>query len=97
MGFSTFLNKAKTASTKFFGSTLPSTARNAHTFFNNHIAPNVRRIHSGVRAATDTLQNDPTLSDAAREKVKNYGKFADLGLERFNSVHKTVDNVARAM
>lgn len=97
MPFTNLMNKARTSATKFFGSTLPSNVKKAHSFFSSHIVPNVKRIHSGVRAATESLKNDPTLSEGTRQKVNNVSRFNDLGLERFNTIHKTVDNVARAL
>lgn len=96
-GFSNFMQKAKTSATKFFGSTLPSHAKRAHTFFNSTIVPTVRSVHKGVKAATDTLSADPSLSPAYKEKVSKAAKFSDLGLERFNTFDKTVNNVARAI
>ncbi|MCU1372707.1 MAG: hypothetical protein JWO77_3901 [Ilumatobacteraceae bacterium] len=92
--FQSYLTKARGHANRFFGSTLPTAARNSYNFLNTTLVPGAHKAHRFLTAAASELERNPDVSTKNKSRLKDIGKFADIGLSRINNFHETVNNVA---
>jgi hypothetical protein len=99
MPFQGFLNKAKTHTTRFFGSTLPSWKNNVRegARFLGTVIPHVRAAHKTIQDVNAKIQSDPGIASGHKKRMSDISRFADLGLSHANQAEKISHKVTEAL
>lgn len=92
--FHQFLRKSASNATRFFNTTLPSAVTTGVRFFNTHVVPTARKIHSIQSAITTELKTNENVPTKLRGHATKASAFADLGLARFNQGSDAINRVA---
>lgn len=94
MAFGNLLRKSHSHVTRFFNSTLPSSARQTVRFFNNSVVPLARNVHKVSQAIGQEVAQNPQASQKLKDKASKVSNFADLGMSRLNEIQQSTNRVA---
>jgi hypothetical protein len=96
MAFGSWLKTQQGRAKTFFGSTLPTSARNGIRFLNNTVIPSAQRAHRVISDVNETLQKDPTLDKKYKEKSQDLSRLSNIGLTKLNEHTLRLNNVSKA-
>lgn len=96
MAFGSWLKTQQVKANRFFGQTLPNSARNSIRFINNTVIPGAQRAHRVISDVNESLQKDPTLDTKYKEKARDLSRLSNIGLTKLNEHSLRLTNVSRA-
>ncbi len=92
--FGKYFTKARGHVNHFFGSVLPTAARDGHRFLNDVVLPSAKTAHRYLKIAAEETGKNKDISEKNQKRLEDVSRFADIGLSRVNSIGSTVNNIA---